>query len=69
MEALIYAKTAAVNYTVTPEAPTATAGTDIGIYLDLGLHADVLGEDDIQTFKAINAVASSGALVRFCLFY
>ena len=51
--ALITAKTAAVNYSVTPESPTVTSGTDLGIYVDPGYYHNVDGMDDVKNFKAI----------------
>ena len=69
LAALITPKSYAVNYTVTPESPTVTAGTDLGVYLDTGFYHIIEGLDDVKNFKAINAVASSGAVIRFTLFY
>jgi hypothetical protein len=67
--ALVTAETAAVNFTLDGTTPTATAGTNLGHQLSSGQSYVVNGWQNIRSFKAINSVNASGAILKYSMFY
>jgi hypothetical protein len=67
--ALISVKVAGINFTLEGTVPTVTADTDIGHNLPVGGSYEIVGESNVASFQAINAVAASGATVEYTLFY
>jgi len=62
--AVVSVETAAVNFTIDGTTPSVTSGINCGHLLNVG---DVLTLNDIneiRNFRAINAVASSGAILK-----
>lgn len=62
-EALITVETADIRYTTDGTTPTTTATTAIGHLASAGTVISLVGYQNIKNFRAINAVASSGAAV------
>lgn len=58
-----------INYTVDGTLPTVTAGTNNGTTLEAGQATTIRGITEIRNFKCINAVASSGAKIKYELAY
>jgi hypothetical protein len=67
--ALITIESFAVNFTLDGTTPTVTAGTNYGHTMIAGQNYAVRGLQNIRNFKAINAVASSGAIIKYSLFF
>jgi len=68
-KALVTVETADIRYTLDGTTPTITAGT-AAIHLQAFGGGFVLsGEQAIANFKCINAVASSGAIVKATYFF
>lgn len=66
---LIAIETEAIKCTVSGQAPTTTAGTNYGVHMDAGQTRVIRGINNIKNFKAINAVASNGAILKWELYY
>ena len=67
--ALIVVETASINFTQGKVIPTVTAGTNYGTTMTLGQSYVVRGYSNIRNFKAINTVDSSGAIMKYSLYY
>jgi len=67
--ALITVETADIRFTLDGTAPTTTATTAIGHLMTSGQNYVVRGWENIRNFKCINAVGSSGAVVKATYFY
>lgn len=65
--ALISVETADIRLSIDGTTPTTTATTAVGHLLSAGSSWEILGEKNIANFLCINAVASSGAVVK-CTF-
>lgn len=63
-EVLVTVETAAIRATFDGTTPTVTAGTGAGHLFDVGATFVITGYEAISKFRCINAVASSGAVVR-----
>jgi hypothetical protein len=66
---LVAVETAAIKCTVSGIEPTATAGTNFGVHMDAGQSRVIRGINNIKNFKAINAVASNGAILKWELYF
>jgi hypothetical protein len=66
--ARISAESFAIVYTIDGTTPTVTAAGSYGHVVAVGGTVDIMGENNIRNFKCMNAVASSGAIVRFSMF-
>lgn len=66
--ALITVETAAIKFSLSGSAPTATAGTSYIHQMDAGQSYVIRGWQNIKNAKFINAVASNGAIVKYTLF-
>jgi hypothetical protein len=66
---LVVAESYSVTVTTSGTTPTAAAGTNHGITLSAGQSWVIRGINNIRNFQAINTVASSGALMKYCLYY
>ena len=66
---LLAAEVASLNTTVSGTIPTTTAGTNHGITMDAGQTRVIRGIQNIRNFKCINAIASSGAKLKYELYY
>jgi hypothetical protein len=62
--AVITVDTAAVNFCIDGTTPTVTTGTHQGHLLNAGDVLTLNDIDEIRRFRAINAVASSGAILK-----
>lgn len=62
--AIISVEVADVRFTIDGTTPTVSAGTGAGHLLVNGASWEILGENNVENFKAINAVAGSGAVVH-----
>ena len=67
--ALITVETADIRFTMDGTTPTTTATTAVGHLMVSGQSYVVRGWENIRNFRCINAVASSGAVVRASYFY
>lgn len=67
--ALISVETAAIRFTLDGTTPTVTAGTGAGHLMDSGDSYVVRGFGNLQRFRCINAVGSSGAAVKVTYFF
>jgi len=67
--ALFTIEAAAINFTQDGTTPTVTAGTNFGHQAANGQSFVITGQDNLNNFKCINAVASSGAIVKYSLFF
>jgi hypothetical protein len=67
--ALITIETAAINFTQGGILPTATSGTNYGHIMSAGQSYVLRGYSNIRNFKAINSVASNGAILKYSLYY
>lgn len=67
--ALIVVETAAINMTLAGGTPTAAAGTNVGIPIEAGQSYVIKGADAVRAFRCINRVASSGAKVKYIIFF
>ena len=65
--ALITVEIAPINFTMDGSTPTVTAGTNLGHQLAAGQSYVISGENNVRNFQCINAVASSGAIVKFSM--
>lgn len=65
--ALISCETADIRFTIDGTTPTTTATTAAGHLLVKGASYEINGEQNVANFKAINAVASNGAVLK-CTF-
>lgn len=68
-EAIVSCEVAAVNYTLDGTTPTVAAGTNAGLLLDIGDALNLVGIESIRNFKAINRIASNGAVLKVIYFY
>ncbi len=68
-KALLTVETAAVRFTTDGTVPTVTAGTGAGHIAYAGDMLELDTYDDIKTFRAINEVASNGAVLRATYYY
>jgi hypothetical protein len=68
-EVVITVETADIRWTVDGSTPTVTSGTGNGHLASAGDVISITGYENIQNFKAINAVASSGAKLRVSFFF
>ena len=66
---LVTVETASIHTTVSGTTPTATAGTNHGVNMDAGQSRVVRGVNNIRNFKAINAVAANGAILKYELYF
>jgi hypothetical protein len=66
---LFIAQTATVTFTVTGTTPTIAAGTDAGIQMTAGQSWVLKGINAIKKFRCINTVASSGAKIKYIVFF
>ena len=64
---LITVETAAINFTIDGSTPTVTTGTNVGHQLTAGQSYVISGEGNVRNFRCINAVAGSGAIVKFTM--
>jgi hypothetical protein len=62
--ALISVETADVRFTIDGTTPTVTSGTGAGHLLNAGMFYELAGENNVSNFRCINAVASSGAVLK-----
>lgn len=62
--AIISVETADIRFTIDGTTPTVTAGTGAGHLLTKGGSYELDGEQNVENFRCINAVASSGAVVK-----
>jgi hypothetical protein len=67
--ALIVVETASILFTEDGTTPTVAAGTNIGTRMDAGQSYILIGIKAVSNFKCINRVASSGAVVKYRIFY
>lgn len=67
--ALLTVEAAAINFTQDGTTPTITAGTNFGHQIASGQSYVISGWHNIRKFQCINAVAASGAIVKYSLFY
>jgi hypothetical protein len=67
--ALIAAETYPLNITISGTTPTVAAGTNHGITLAAGNTWMIRGVQNVRNFRAINTVASSGAIMKYVLFF
>lgn len=65
--ALISVETADIRFTIDGTTPTTTATSAVGHLLPFGSSYEINGENNVSNFQCINAVASSGAVVK-CTF-
>lgn len=65
---MVSVETAAIRYTVDGTTPTVTAGTGLGHLGEVGDVITISGFQNIKNFRAINAVAASGATLRITFF-
>jgi hypothetical protein len=66
---LFIAQTATITFTVTGTTPTIAAGTDAGIQITAGMSWVVKGWSAINKFRCINTSASSGAKLKYIVFF
>lgn len=66
---LISVETAAIRFTVDGTTPTVTSGTAAGHLMNSGDSYVIRGYRNIEKFRCINAVGSSGAVVKVTYFY
>jgi len=66
---LVSVETASLHTTTSGTTPTVTAGTNHGVNMDAGQSRVIRGINNIRNFKAINAVASNGAIMKYELYY
>jgi hypothetical protein len=66
---LILAQSAGVNFCISGTTPTTVATTDVGMPLNLNSSYVVKGLHAISKFLCINQVASSGAKVKYIVYY
>lgn len=62
--AVISVETAAVNFTIDGSTPSVTSGINCGHLLNVGDILTLNDINEIRNFRAINAVASSGAILK-----
>jgi hypothetical protein len=62
--ALISVETADIRFTIDGTTPTTTALGGIGHLLQVGSSYEINGEQNIENFRCINAVASSGSILQ-----
>jgi len=67
--ALITVETADIRFTMDGTTPTTTATTAIGHLMVSGQSYVVRGWENIRNFKCVNAVGSSGAVIKCSFFY
>jgi hypothetical protein len=67
--ALVAVETAAVCFSLSGTVPTVTAGTNMVATLNANGSMMVTGWDNVRNFAAINAVASSGAILKYSLLF
>ena len=67
--AIISVETADIRFTIDGTTPTVTAGTGAGHLLPIGSSFIINGESNVENFRCINAVASSGAKVKCTLLF
>jgi len=67
--ALITVETADIRWTCDGTTPTVTSGTGVGHLASAADAIRLIGTSNIQRFRAINAVASSGSKLRATFFY
>ena len=67
--ALISVETADIRFTLDKTTPTTTATSAVGHLLSSGGSFIITGESNITNFRCINAIASSGAVVKCTYFY
>ena len=68
--ALITVETAGINFTVDGSTPTVTSATsNTGHYMESGQSYVLKNITEIKKFKCINAVASSGAVIKVTYYY
>jgi hypothetical protein len=68
VEALVTVETADIRWTCDGTTPTVTAGTALGHITAAGDSFNLVGFQNIQQFKAINAVNGNGATLRITYF-
>ena len=61
---LMSIETGDIRFTIDGTTPTTTATTAVGHLLTAGMFYELAGENNISNFRCINAVASSGAVVK-----
>lgn len=67
--ALITVEVADINFTLDGTAPSAAAGTNVGHQMAASQSFIIRGWNNVRKFSCINRVASSGAIVKYTLFY
>jgi hypothetical protein len=67
--ALISVEVASVNFSMSGSLAGTTALSNMGHKMDLGQSYVVRGWSNIKSLSIINSVASSGAIVKYSLFY
>jgi hypothetical protein len=68
-EMWVIVETAAVNFTIDGTTPTIAAGTNVGPTLPANGYLILKGSKAISSFRCINRVASSGAIVKYIVMY
>lgn len=68
-EMWVIVETASINFTIDGTTPTTLATTNVGFQMDAGQNTVLRGLKAISNFRAINRVASSGAIVKYFVFY
>jgi hypothetical protein len=66
--ALVKVETAAINVCLDGSAPTAAAGTNIGLQMDPGESLMVDDADNVKNLKIINRVNASGSIAKVVIF-
>ena len=66
---LISVETADIRFTIDGTTPTTTATYAVGHLLPVGASYEINGEQNVANFKCINAVGSSGAVVKCTYFF
>ena len=67
--AIISVETADIRFTFDGTTPTTTATTAVGHLATTGTYMEIRGEANLANFKCINAVGSSGSVVKATFFF